>query len=202
MEDLLTEVRIMKKVGLGAYNICEVYGACILNDYTILIVMEFFSSGDLTKYLQSTPSLSLKSRVYLCLNAANAVAFLHFQLPPILHRDIKSSNFLVHNGSIYLTDFGISKEKQMVGSSIGTLNWTAPEILNREGKWTEKSDVYSLGLVFYEILSCKMPFEEVDPGEVAFRIIAGERPPIPPTCPEVIPPPPPPYIFDVCYLLY
>jgi serine/threonine protein kinase len=87
--------------------------------------------------------------------------YLHRQKPPIMHRDMKSLNILVdENFHVKLADFGLSFDKNNnLNTRMGTLNWVAPEILEGSTVYDEKADIYSFGLVLWEILTGKTPFE-------------------------------------------
>lgn len=99
--------------------------------------------------------LSILEQAFGCL--ASALAFIHKKT--IRHKDIKTDNLLVHKGKIMLTDFGIafaSGEADMTTSGIATMctrRYCAPEVVNDGMKRNEKSDVFSMGVVFVEILS-------------------------------------------------
>lgn len=85
-----------------------------------------------------------------------------------------------------LADFGLAKTADNAGKSEGTVAWTAPEILNGESKATFKTDVYSLGMVFYEITARRNPFaEQQDETVIRAMVISGERPKVPAECPQV-----------------
>eukprot|EP00958_Prasinococcus_capsulatus_P004475 scaffold412_cov388-Prasinococcus_capsulatus_cf.AAC.49 len=91
------------------------------------------------------------------------LAYLHSRVPPVIHRDLSSSNVLLDkNGNAKITDFGLSKLK--VNSKIdtkeagGTGFYLAPEVF-REKKYDEKSDVYSWGVLSWEILARKIPWQ-------------------------------------------
>jgi len=77
----------------------------------------------------------------------------------ILHRDIKSLNVLLKNGQAKLSDFGLSRIKKesnsTQGASVGTVQWMAPELFERKAKYTQKSDIYSLGMTSGRLLQDK-----------------------------------------------
>jgi serine/threonine protein kinase len=107
---------------------------------------------------------------------------------PILHRDITSFNFLVQdNSKLLLTDFGNAKDcvKSVYTNTTGTLQWSAPEIWDEIPKWSDKADIYSLGMVFFEIVSCEIPFEtDKNIFQIGKKIQQGIRPKIPSSCPK------------------
>ncbi len=109
--------------------------------------------------------------------AALALDYAHAQ--GVLHRDIKPSNFLVdEQQTIWITDFGLAKltgedDLTASGDIVGTLRYLAPEAL--EGETDPRSDVYSLGLLLYELLTLKSPFGELSPSEL-LRHVIEEKP--------------------------
>lgn len=153
------------------------------------IVMEYAESGDLHKFLSSSTSpLPLFQQVSLCLQACKAVNYLHSAPSPILHRDLKSLNFLLqHNFKLILTDFGLSKPLQLASAatSPGTLAWAAPELLRGNRKWDEKSDIYGLGMVMYEIVARKIPFQGLNYLEILENLQNKIRPELPSLCSHV-----------------
>lgn len=181
LPDMLREANIM--ASLNHPGILQVHGVSLLGDQILQIVMPLIRNGSLRKYIDINDTIDRTTRFKFCLEAANAVQYLHTRSPPILHRDIKSHNFLVQGGSLLLADFGLSKDADHVGVSTGTWAYSAPEVATFPPKWTEKSDIYSLGMLFYEICSRQLPFAEASCAEeVAAKIRAGHRPTIPADC--------------------
>jgi WD40 repeat protein len=110
---------------------------------------------------------------------AEALAYAHAQ--KVLHRDIKPSNLLLDlQGTVWVTDFGLAKEEgddlTRTGDLVGTLRYMAPERLS--GISDPRSDVYSLGLTLYELLTLRPAFQESDRGRLV-KCIAHDEP-IPP----------------------
>ncbi|CAF3111437.1 unnamed protein product [Rotaria sp. Silwood2] len=125
---------------------------------------------------------------------ASGINYLHTQNNPILHGDIKSSNCLIqraHGGYMAkLCDFGLAKtKKEMMRQTVsksafaGTLQWAAPEILRAE-RYTLKVDIYSLGIVYWELAATKRPYDDFE--ELAIRpyVLANERLEIPDSTPS------------------
>lgn len=87
-----------------------------------------------------------------------AVDYLHKQNPPIIHRDIKPENILYLKGRLKLADFGWSNLKDTVRTTFcGTAEYLAPEMLLEKGH-NEKLDVWTLGILLFELLNGKPPF--------------------------------------------
>lgn len=117
------------------------------------------------------------------LDIARGLAYLHTRKPSIIHRDCKSSNILItKKGVAKITDFGLAKVKQstrsMVRSLVGTVNWQAPELWHPHPKYNHKVDVFSCGVVFWEILqwhnpSKKFPWEGMN--EHAIYDVVGSK---------------------------
>jgi serine/threonine protein kinase len=153
--------------------------------------MEFASGGSLFEWLNDKNRvLSNELKLKFSKQAVIAVNYLHSN--KILHRDIKSLNFMVMNEKSWilkLGDFGFAKVKDVCSTlntikskskSIGTVRWRAPETFGRNAIWNEKSDIYSLGITLYEILTRVIPFDyERDINAIPILIRDGERPEFP-----------------------
>jgi|GEM_PF-1882955 len=184
------EVSIM--AALRHTNIVSLFGICFEPEFCI--VMEYMSGGSLYSLLHSNEELTWSLRLRMAMDITKGLAYLHDN--DIVHRDLKSLNVLLDdNRRAKLTDFGLSKEKTgmagtMTKGLIGTARWIAPELMDvekyeREG-YTKKADIYSYGMILYELSSRKVPFQE-DNNEmiVMEKVEQGSRPKIPEDCPEV-----------------
>lgn len=169
-------------------NICNLYGVCFFGDF-VWIIMQLVPGGQtLERLLHSAADIPLALQRKFILQSIRAVNYLHNRKDPILHRDIKSPNFLLQEPeTLLLTDFGTSNFKRNTSfTGRFTFNWAAPEVLQLKPNWTEKADIYSLGMVFFEIIARKTPFVEIRTDiEVQQAVNAGKRPNIPMSCPTV-----------------
>ncbi|CAF2787798.1 unnamed protein product [Rotaria sp. Silwood2] len=153
------------------------------------------SLGSLYKTLHKDQiQLNWPHRLSIALQAAKSINYLHRLQQPILHRDIKSLNFLLekfHEGYIVkVCDFGLAqvrsetiRQSVLVHALPCTLQWTAPEIL-RLKKHTDKSDVYSLGIVYWELASNEIPYNGHQSGVITEFVLRGDRLEIPENTPS------------------
>lgn len=138
------------------------------------LVMEYVGGGSLSHLLHKSGPLSVQRALYVALDLADALTRAHRL--NILHRDIKPGNVLLaQDGTPRLTDFGmayIRGQDQLTqeGMIVGTLAYLAPEIF--EGKAAdERSDIWSFGVLIYEMLSARRPFEQELPGALIHAVL-------------------------------
>ncbi|KAK9058916.1 hypothetical protein SSX86_023764 [Deinandra increscens subsp. villosa] len=162
------EVFLMKR--LRHPNILLFMGA-VISPLHLCIVTEFLPRGSLFRLLQrSTTKLDWRRRVHMAMDIARGMNYLHHCQPPIIHCNLKSSNLLVDkNLTLKVGDFGLSRIKHKTylatNSGAGTAQWMAPEVL-RDEQVDEKSDVYSYGVVLWEITTGKIPWENLNSKQV------------------------------------
>ncbi|GMF13416.1 unnamed protein product [Phytophthora lilii] len=149
----LEHPNIVRFVGLSWNRVCD-----------LCIVSEFMEQGDLSVLLNSKRKEKLtwgREKLGIATDIAEALAYLHGRQPIIIHRDLKSLNVLLDNRlRAKLSDFGLSRERSSddtMTNGVGTLLWTAPEILRGEA-YSEKADVYSYAIVLSELDTCLPPF--------------------------------------------
>lgn len=144
-----------------------------------VFVMEYMSSGNLHNYLKNNPDLSYGRITELLLSAANTIDKLHKQ--GFIHGDIKPENFLIDkNGLLKLSDIGLLKALEISTASNkenikNTPEYTSPEIAEG-GDANAFSDQYSLGIIAFELLCGKLPFE----GETSLAVLLKQIRQLPP----------------------
>ncbi|OAY56135.1 serine/threonine-protein kinase EDR1 isoform X2 [Manihot esculenta] len=162
------EVSLMKR--LRHPNILLFMGA-VTSCQRLCIVTEFLPRGSLFRLLQrNTTKLDWRRRVHMASDIARGMNYLHHCNPPIIHRDLKSSNLLVDkNWTVKVGDFGLSRLKHetylTTKTGKGTPQWMAPEVLRNEPS-DEKSDVYSFGVILWELATEKIPWDNLNSMQV------------------------------------
>ncbi|XP_055888800.1 mitogen-activated protein kinase kinase kinase 7-like isoform X4 [Biomphalaria glabrata] len=165
-------------------NIVRLYGAC--REQRVCLVMEYAEGGSLYNVLHGSgqqPDFTTAHALSWCLQCARGVEYLHNMKPKALvHRDLKPPNLLLVNGGTILKicDFGTACDIQThMTNNKGSAAWMAPEVFEGSN-YSEKCDVFSWGIILWEVLTRRKPFDEI--GGPAFRIMwavhNGKRPPL------------------------
>jgi serine/threonine-protein kinase len=153
-------------------NILHVYDF-VKDGKSMYIVMEYVDGIDLYDLLERTPILPVDVAVVVALMIARALDYAHFR--GIIHRDIKPANIMVaHDGSVKLMDFGIARDDTLsdlteTGTGLGTPSYMSPEQILGD-KLDFRSDLFSLGIVLYQMITGKKPFIEDDARTVMQKI--------------------------------
>eukprot|EP00592_Proboscia_alata_P011203 CAMPEP_0194365924 /NCGR_PEP_ID=MMETSP0174-20130528/13911_1 /TAXON_ID=216777 /ORGANISM="Proboscia alata, Strain PI-D3" /LENGTH=1196 /DNA_ID=CAMNT_0039140815 /DNA_START=168 /DNA_END=3758 /DNA_ORIENTATION=- len=165
VSDLILEVRQISK--LRHPCITTMMGASFSKDEPLL-VMEYMDYGSLFDLLHNTTIIVEGDNLLPILrDVAQGIRFLHSAIPLVIHGDLKAQNILVDKHfRAKVSDFGLSQKKQTRGG-VGTPYWMAPELLRGESCNTAASDVYSFGIILYEVYSRKIPYE----GETFEKVI-------------------------------
>ncbi|KAL3701450.1 hypothetical protein R1sor_019472 [Riccia sorocarpa] len=190
---LLMETQFAKEVTMLAkakhQNVVRFIGAC-RKPMVWCIVTEYARGGSVRCFLskRSSRSIPLKVAVKQALDVARGMEYLHSL--DIIHRDLKSDNLLIATDkSIKIADFGVARiEVQTEGMTpeTGTYRWMAPEMIQHR-QYNHKVDVYSFGIVLWELITGFLPFQNMTAVQAAFAVVnKGVRPTIPLDCPPAL----------------
>jgi len=159
------------------------------------IVLDFAPGGSLKSFLNNAPpTFDHKMQIALSIDIAKGMLHLHTAIPnrEVIHRDLAARNILLGRGMIAaVSDFGMARIKEERANDsktfqlIGPLKWMAPESI-KDQIYSTKSDVFSYGVVLYEIVSRKDPWHDVAVKTAAIRVVSGERMKIPEDCHPVL----------------
>lgn len=161
-------------------NIAHVYYADE-QDELYYFAMEYIDGMDLgevlLRYTSKGELIPQADALQIGRAIASALDYAHAR--DVVHRDVKPSNVLVaHDGRVVLTDFGLALDTQQgsVGEVFGTAHYIAPEQARRSSEAIPQSDLYSLGIVLYEMLTGSVPFDDPSPTSVALQHIMDVPP--------------------------
>ncbi len=157
-------------------NIVKVHDVSF-GDLIQYIVMEYIEGITLKEYIERQGSLRLKDAVHFTIQILRALQHAHDK--GIVHRDIKPQNIMVlPDGTIKVTDFGIARfarnsQRTITDKAIGSVHYISPEQARGE-KTDEKSDIYSVGVMLYEMITGQMPFQAESAVSVAIMQLQRE----------------------------
>lgn len=170
-------------------NIVQFIAAC-KKPPVYCIITEYMSQGTLRMYLNKKDPYSLSSETILklALDISRGMEYLHAQ--GVIHRDLKSQNLLLNDEMrVKVADFGTSCLEtacQATKGNKGTYRWMAPE-MTKEKPYTRKVDVYSFGIVLWELTTCLLPFQGMTPVQAAYAASEKNlRPPLSTSCSPVL----------------
>ena len=152
-------------------NIVEMYDVGE-DDGIYYIVMEYVEGQTLKQLLKRRGNLTLSETIDIMLQLTDGMAHAHDSY--IIHRDLKPQNIMIQDdGQIKITDFGIamalnSTQLTQTNSVMGSVHYLPPEQANGKGS-TIKSDIYSMGIIFYELLTGSLPFKGENAVEIALK---------------------------------
>lgn len=173
------EVFIMRKV--RHKNVVQFIGACT-KPPSMCIITEYMAGGSVYDYLHKKRGFfKLPSLLKVATDISKGMNYLHQN--NIIHRDLKAANLLMdENGVVKVADFGVARVKAQSGvmtAETGTYRWMAPEVIEHK-PYDHKADVFSFGVVLWELLTGKLPYEFLTPLQAAVGVVQqGLRPPIP-----------------------
>jgi len=176
-----SEARIQAK--LNHPNIVTVYDFFEFED-NHYIIMEFVEGESVSKIINHQGAFDVNYATNIILQILEGMSYAHKK--NVIHKDIKTSNFILTSNHVKITDFGIA---QIVGDSdptsegggvIGTPKYMAPELILGK-KIDHRADIYSLGISFYQLLTGRVPFTTTGKSDFEVRKAQVEDPPPPPT---------------------
>ncbi|QCD82556.1 integrin-linked protein kinase 1 [Vigna unguiculata] len=183
IQDFRHEVNLLVK--LRHPNIVQFLGA-VTDRKPLMLITEYLRGGDLHQYLKDKGALSPATAINFSMDIVRGMAYLHNEPNVIIHRDLKPRNVLLVNTSadhLKVGDFGLSKlitvqsshdVYKMTGET-GSYRYMAPEVFKHR-RYDKKVDVYSFGMILYEMLEGEPPFANLEPYDGAKRAAEGQRP--------------------------
>src|SRR2546430_10746983 len=149
------------------------------------MVLSYVSGGNLRDYLQNNHSkLTLKNRIAIFRDLCVSLYRIHEK--DLIHCDLHSGNMLIQGGGCFITDLGLCGpvDDESSGKIYGIIPYISPEVLQGE-KSTKESDVYSIGMLMWEIFAGHPPFDDkAHDCHLIFQICEGLRPEILPEIPN------------------
>lgn len=170
-------------------NVIKFVGAC-KDPPVYCIITEYLAEGSLRSYLHKLENrtLPLPRLIAFALDIAKGMEYIHSQ--HVIHRDLKPENVLIDDDfHLKIADFGIACEEEycdLLADDPGTYRWMAPEMIKRK-PYGRKADVYSFGLVLWEMVAGSIPYEDMNPIQAAFAVVhKNMRPCMPADCPPAM----------------
>lgn len=189
LTDFQKEAKMMRD--LRHHRVISLFGATFTPPYWL--VLELMSRGSLYTLLHSLEGIDWPLRLQWAQQIVEGLVYLHGK--NIVHQDLKSMNILLDgNNQTKIADFGLAKIKTQSQSSslhhnpTGTLAWIAPEILTQEAGASAATDMYSYGMILWEIVAREIPYKNANgnPGLIAGWVVQRKFPPIPNEVPAVL----------------
>ncbi len=160
-------------------SIVTIYDVGEDRDLTYM-AMEFLEGNDLEKFISKKTLLNLRRVLDVVGRVADALEYAHRE--GVIHRDIKPANImLLGSGGVKVTDFGIAKaissSRTKTGVILGTPNYMSPEQIMGQ-RIDHRSDIFSLGVLFYQLLSGELPFHGDNLSSLLYQITQVKHPPV------------------------
>ncbi|KAJ0097409.1 hypothetical protein Patl1_29192 [Pistacia atlantica] len=179
LKEFSQEVYIMRKI--RHKNVVQFIGACT-RPPNLCIVTEFMARGSIYDFLHTQKGVfDLPSLLKVAIDVSKGMNYLHQN--NIIHRDLKTANLLMdENEVVKVADFGVARVQAQSGvmtAETGTYRWMAPEVIGHK-PYDHKADVFSFGIVLWELISAEIPYSGFSPLQAAVAVVQkGLRPSIP-----------------------
>ena len=188
LEAFCKEIALMQR--LQHANVLAMLGVTISPTGALAVITEYMARGSLFQMLHPRSGrgapLPRVLAMRMLADCSRGMSYLHACAPPIIHRDLKSQNLLVAaDFSVKVADFGLSRECLRPGAMtrVGSVQWAAPEVLLGKS-YSHMCDLWSFGVVCWEVLTARVPFEGMAQTAVATKVaLEGMRLPVPPHTP-------------------
>ncbi|XP_070024090.1 serine/threonine-protein kinase STY8 [Nicotiana tabacum] len=179
VKEFSQEVFIMRKI--RHKHVVQFIGACT-RPPNLCIVTEFMSRGSIYTFLhKQRGAFKLPTLLKVAVDVSKGMSYLHQN--NIIHRDLKTANLLMdEHGVVKVGDFGVARVQVQTGvmtAETGTYRWMAPEVIEHK-PYDHKADVFSFGIVLWELLTGEIPYAYLTPLQAAIGVVQqGLRPTIP-----------------------
>ncbi|XP_070051382.1 serine/threonine-protein kinase STY17 isoform X1 [Nicotiana tabacum] len=179
VKEFSQEVFIMRKI--RHKHVVQFIGACT-RPPNLCIVTEFMSRGSIYTFLhKQRGAFKLPTLLKVAVDVSKGMSYLHQN--NIIHRDLKTANLLMdEHGVVKVGDFGVARVQVQTGvmtAETGTYRWMAPEVIEHK-PYDHKADVFSFGVVLWELLTGEIPYAYLTPLQAAIGVVQqGLRPTIP-----------------------
>ncbi|XP_047975400.1 serine/threonine-protein kinase STY46-like isoform X2 [Salvia hispanica] len=172
------EVAILRQVQHD--NVVRFIGACTKLPH-LYIVTEYMPGGSLYEYLHENHSaFKLPQLLKFAIDICKGMEYLHHK--NVIHRDLKTANLLMDTSNVVkVADFGVARFQNNGGvmtAETGTYRWMAPEVINHQ-PYDQKADVFSFAIVLWELVTAKVPYDNMTPLQAALGVRQGLRPELP-----------------------
>ncbi|MGQ9592801.1 MAG: serine/threonine-protein kinase, partial [Planctomycetota bacterium] len=163
-------------INLKSPHLVSIFDVRTNAEGTPFVIMEYVAGPSIRDILRAAPEgLGTEKAVFLLREIARGLGYLHDR--GVVHRDLKPENIFFEDGYVKIGDYGLSKYiavSRQSGQtiSVGTVHYMAPEI--GSGNYSRGIDIYSLGVIFYEFLTGRVPFEGSSMGEILLKHLTAE----------------------------
>ncbi|CAH1755890.1 1404_t:CDS:2 [Entrophospora sp. SA101] len=183
-QEFLTELTLYKMFKSEVSNMVPCYGISRDNEGNYIMVMKYMAAGNLREYLRKnyrelkfySNEYGESSKLLFLKQISQGLKDIHRK--NLVHRDFHSGNIIVGGSSCHIIDLGLAKPANETDDSkvFGVIPYVAPEVLQNK-PYNPASDIYSLGIIMYELITCLPPYvEQAHDVDLVLKICQGERP--------------------------